>query len=119
MKETLTPEQRSALAPYERHLHTALYAGYVVGLQMHIKKDVLWPIFMDVYHSNPGHPTCNYCVMQVCKKLGVLYYDNAPEKGQNDTLPSTNTSEVTQVPTEEKKAPQKAKKAPKKKTNKK
>ena len=89
MKE-LTKEQRERLAPYERHLHTAYYADYVVGLASKITDGTLWPVYKEVYPGdNPGNPTCDFCVIRVCKRLGALYFaDN--EKGTAEPAKNEN-----------------------------
>ena len=131
MKLTLTKEQREQLAPYERHLYTAYKAGYVVGLQRHITEGVLWPIYKDVFKNDPGLYSCNMCVMEVCKKLGTIYFENneetTPDKAAEKTpevkearedakepVSEPKTRQVVKSSTDGKKTRQKAKKEPKK-----
>lgn len=69
----LSKKQRKELERYERHLHTAFYADYVVGLPA---TDVraLFGIFNEIYSAHETNYSCNFCVLNVCKKLGRLYY---------------------------------------------
>lgn len=119
MTPKLTPEQRSLLQPYERQLHTAAFAGYVVALPARVKSEVLWPMFRDVFGTAPGNTACNQCVINVCRRLGRLYFAEEPQEGTKQPPAAAQTAGEVKSPAEEKKAPQKAKKAPKKKTNKK
>lgn len=72
MKE-LTEEQREVLEKYERHLHTALYADYVVGLPA---KDVsvLFGIFNEINSAHESNYSCGFCVLRVLKGLGKMYF---------------------------------------------
>lgn len=71
----LTKEQRAELKRHERHLHTAFYADYVVGLPA---SDVraLFGIFNKIYSAHETNYSCNFCVLNVCKKLGRLFFKN-------------------------------------------
>lgn len=71
----LTKEQREVLQKYEKHLHTAFYADYVVGLP---EKDVrvLFGVFNKINSSNETGYSCNFCKMRVLKALGRMYYKN-------------------------------------------
>lgn len=122
----LTPEQRSLLQPYERHLHTAAFAGYVVALPARVKSEVLWPMFREVFDTAPGNTACNQCVINVCRRLGRLYFAEEPQEGAKQPSVAAQTAGEVKSPTEAKNPPQKTKnptqkaeKAPKKKTNKK
>ena len=125
----LTPEQRSLLAPYERHLFTASKAGYVVGLPAKVTQGVLWPVYTALYGRPPGHHTCNYCILQVCKRLAALYFaepeaeanpDNKqPREGTKQPVSRAQTSDGDKLPTPTEKTREKAKKQPKKKQTKK
>ena len=80
MEYTLTTEQRNALQPFERHLHTALYASYVVGLDNTTSK-LFFDTYNEVFNEHERNMSCNFCVMQVCTRLARLYYNTpAPEK---------------------------------------
>lgn len=69
----LTKEQREVLQKYEKHLHTAFYADYVVGLP---EKDVrvLFGVFNKINSANETGYSCNFCKMRVLKALGRMYY---------------------------------------------
>lgn len=128
----LTKEQREQLKPYERHLFTALKARFVVALAQRITVGVLWPIYIEVYKNNPGSYTCNQCVIDVCAKLGRLYFTEGtpepekpivigkqPREGQKEPRRATLKAEVDKVPTKAKRTQQKAKKGAKAKGEKK
>ena len=72
-EKELTEEQRKTLERYERHLHTAFYADYVVGLPA---KDVrvLFGVFNKINSANETGYSCNFCKMRVLKALGRMYY---------------------------------------------
>ena len=69
----LTTEQRSRIAPWENHLHSALYADYVVALSSGAARD-LFDVYNAVYHANEQNKYCSACVLNVCKRLGRLYF---------------------------------------------
>ena len=73
MEYTLTTEQRNALQPFERHLHTALYASYVVGLDNTTSK-LFFDTYNEVFNEHERNMSCNYCVMHVCTHLARLYF---------------------------------------------
>lgn len=98
----LTAEQRKRIAPWENHLHSALYADYVVALSSGAARD-LFDVYNAVYHANEQNKYCSACVLNVCKRLGRLYYaEEAPTSPEK-------TAEVKQ-PAPEKKTPAKGKK---------
>lgn len=72
-EKELTEEQRKTLERYERHLHTAFYADYVVGLPA---KDVrvLFGVFNKINSTNESNYSCSFCVLRVLKGLGRLYF---------------------------------------------
>lgn len=69
----LTKEQKEQLKRYEKHLHSAFYADYVVGLPASDVR-VLFGIFNKIYSAHETNYSCNFCVLNVCKRLGRLYY---------------------------------------------
>ena len=75
MKETkrLTKEQREVLQKYEKHLHTAFYADYVVGLPAADVR-VLFGVFNKINSTNESNYSCSFCVLRVLKGLGRLYF---------------------------------------------
>lgn len=98
----LTAEQRKRIAPWENHLHSALYADYVVALSSGAARD-LFDVYNAVYHANEQNKYCSACVLNVCKRLGRLYYaEEAPASPEK-------TAEAKQ-PATEKKTPAKGKK---------
>lgn len=74
-KPELTQEQRMVLQRYEKHLHTAFYADYVVGLP---EKDVrvLFGVFNKINSAHETGYSCNFCKMRVLKSLGRLYFQS-------------------------------------------
>lgn len=111
MKATLTKEQRERLKPYERHLYSALYADYVVGLGQNITEGTLWPVYTEVFGEHPGRFSCNFCVMKVCKKLAKLYFETEQPQECAQKAPSSRKTERTvKSTTTEKKTQQKGKK---------
>jgi len=102
----LTTEQRSRIAPWENHLHSALYADYVVALSSGAARD-LFDVYNAVYHANEQNKYCSACVLNVCKRLGRLYY--AEEIAKEAPASPVKTAEVKQ-PAQEKKTPAKGKK---------
>lgn len=73
MIPTLTPEQRERIKPYERHLHSAFYAQYVVGLTEKVKRE-LFAVYNQVFQAHENNLYCNYCVLNVCARLGRLFF---------------------------------------------
>lgn len=73
----LTQEQRATIQPYERHLHSAVYADYVVALSS-TAATALFEVYNTVYHANEMNKQCAQCVLKVCKRLGALYYAEQP-----------------------------------------
>lgn len=78
MEYKLTEAQRTTLQPYERHLHTALHASYVVGLDSRTLK-TLFTVYNETFNAHERNTHCNYCVMQVCIGLAKLYYAPSDE----------------------------------------
>lgn len=74
----MTDEQRETLQKHEKHLHTAYYADYVVGLNHNVVR-LLFSIYNDIYSAHETNYTCNYCVLHVCKGLGRLYFKNTKQ----------------------------------------
>lgn len=115
---TLTKEQKERLAPYESQLRMAYRSDYVVGLSMKAKKEVLWPVFKEVYGTMPGNMACGFCTVEVAKKLGALYFAEAAEPQKSTPVAHETTSEVKPT-TPKAKTPQKGQKSTKNKPNKK
>lgn len=116
-KLSLTPEQVESLRPYAAILTRAARGGEVIGLQAHVSRTVLWPIYKAIYKATPGNEYCNACVVKVCSKLGALYLE-----AEHAAPAATEAPEAAQQPTDGEKAPQKAKNEPSrpsKKTNRK
>lgn len=100
---TLTPEQRATIAPYERHLHSAVYADYVVALST-TAATALFNVHNAVFASNEVNKHCAQCVLRVCQRLGKLYYAEQPTHHHTKEQPTT---------TPRKRAPRGSKKASK------
>lgn len=83
----LTAEQRALLKPYERHLHTAVYASYVVGLDRKTAT-VLFDTYNAIFDAHERNLSCNFCVMQVCTRLGRLYYAEEEVKAEETPAPA-------------------------------
>lgn len=96
----LTAEQHDALKPYERHLTTAYKARYVTAIYTSTA-DKLFSIYNSVYGTNKKATTCMSCVLEICMKLGKLYFEYQEKQ---------KTVEVEQEPTKEKKPSTKGKK---------
>ena len=60
----LTKEHRQKLKPYERHLHTAAFSQYVVGLDQKTAK-TLFEIYNEVFEAHESNISCNCCVTHV------------------------------------------------------
>lgn len=73
MKLYLTDEQREHLALYENYLHTAYYSDYVVGLPRKAVSDLV-EVYNKVFSAHERPTSCPVCALNVCKKLGRLYY---------------------------------------------
>ena len=95
----LTKEQRERLAPWERHLHTAFYADYVVALSTGAARD-LFGVYNEIYKAHEANMYCSACVLNVCKKLGRLFF----------AAQGAEKTEDKQTPAEPKKTPAKGKK---------
>lgn len=96
MKEAkLTQEQRATLAPHERHLHSAVYADYVVALSTTAATD-LFNVYNAVFAANEVNKHCSACVLRVCKKLGTLYFADEQPEAANE--PPTNTTPKKRAP---------------------
>ena len=102
----LTAEQRKRIAPWENHLHRAFYADYVTALPSGAARD-LFDVYNAVYHANEQNKQCHACQLNVCKRLGRLYY--AEEIAKETPASPEKTAEVKQ-PAPEKKTPAKGKK---------
>lgn len=102
----LTAEQRKRIAPWENHLHSALYADYVVALSSGAARD-LFDVYNAVYHANEQNKYCSACVLNVCKRLGRLYY---AEETAEKAPASPETPAKVKQPAPEKKTPAKGKK---------
>lgn len=106
----LTPEQRATLEPHERHLHSAVYADYVVALSTTAATD-LFNVYNKVFAANEVNKHCAQCVLRVCKRLGTLYYAEQTPK-QATTAPKT-TKQAQTATTPKKRAPRGSKQAKK------
>lgn len=102
----LTAEQRKRIAPWENHLHSALYADYVVALSSGAARD-LFDVYNAVYHANEQNKYCSACVLNVCKRLGRLYY---AEEIAKEAPASPETPASVKHTATEKKTPAKVKK---------
>lgn len=78
-KPTMTNEQRKTLQRYEKHLHSAFYADYVVGLPANDAR-VLFGVFNKIYSATETNYSCNFCVLRVLKGLARLYYKSDSNK---------------------------------------
>lgn len=105
----LTAEQYDALKQFERHLTTAYRARYVTAIYTSTA-DKLFNIYNSVYGTNKKATTCMNCVLEVCMKLGKLYFEYQERP---------NAKAVEQEPKEAKKPSTKGKKPAKNKTTKK
>lgn len=94
----LTKEQRAALAPYESQLNMAYRADYVVGLSLKAKRDVLWPIYKELYGTHAGNMACGMCTVTVAKKLGALYFAEGEETAENAPVAHKTPSDVNYHP---------------------
>ena len=72
-KRPITDEEMEQLKPYEHHLHTALYADYVVGLGT-VASTTLFEIYNRLFPDYQTNRSCSWCVIYVCKSLAKLYY---------------------------------------------
>lgn len=107
---TLTPEQRATIAPYERHLHSAVYADYVVALST-TAATALFNVHNAVFTSNEVNKHCAQCVLRVCQRLGKLYYAEQPTQEATETAKPATKEQPTTTP--KKRAPRGSKKASK------
>ena len=93
---TLTPEQRAVLQPHERHLHSAVYADYVVALSTTAATE-LFNVYNAVFAANEVNKHCGVCVLKVCKRLGTLYYaDEQPTAAATAPEPDTKAPTATE-----------------------
>lgn len=105
----LTAEQYDALKQFERHLTTAYRARYVTAIYTSTA-DKLFNIYNSVYGTNKKATTCMSCVLEVCMKLGKLYFEYQGKQ---------NSEAVEEQSKEVKKPSTKGKKTAKNKTSKK
>lgn len=71
----LTEKQRETLQKYEKHLHSAVYADYIVGLHVEQVRE-LFAVYNEITGQHKTNYSCNFCVMEVAKELGRWYYTN-------------------------------------------
>lgn len=80
-KRPITDEEMEQLQPYEQHLHSALYADYVVGLGT-VASTTLFDIYNRLFPDYQTNRSCGWCVIHVCKGLAKLYYARRDEQMQ-------------------------------------
>lgn len=105
----LTEEQYNTLKEFDRHLTTAFKARYVTAIYTSTAMK-LFDIYNEVYGTNKKATTCMNCVLEVCMKLGKLYFEHQEKQ---------KTAEAEQEPAKGKKSSQRGKKTTKNKTVKK
>lgn len=120
----------------ERHLLTAVKARYISAVYK-TTSDKLVEIYREVFNVNQPNTRCNRCLLDICTKLGKLYFEykerleakQAEEKNkeQENEQPQEQTEqpiqedkkeEAEQEPANETKAPEKPKKQTSKKKGK-
>lgn len=94
-QQTLTENQRATLKTYEKHLHSAYYADYVVGLPASAVR-ALFGVFNEINSTHERVTNCNYCVLRIVKQLAALYYKNDTiKKEQAKSKPTSKTKKAT------------------------
>jgi len=111
MNKTLTPEQVTALAPYEEKMATAMRAGYATypGVQALDKMREIWAAHTG--NTYPYSPSCSTCIMNLLRDMGALYFE-ATGKNPADLAPSKTvkiSAEAPSKPVEEHEAPKPSK----------
>ena len=117
-KKVLTAEQVERLAPVARHLERAVKGSEIKGMTATEVRNIIFPVYKEVYGDNPGNAYCNHCIMKACQRLGVLWLAAQEAKTAETPVTASNAPEVGSSTTEAKKTPQKAKNNPKKPTKK-
>lgn len=117
-KKVLTAEQVERLLPVARHLERAVKGSEIIGITATEVRNIIFPVYKEVYGDNPGNAYCNHCIMKACQRLGVLWLAAQEPKTAEAPVTAPNVPEVGSYTTEAKKTPQKAKNNPKRLTKK-
>ena len=89
----MTQEQYNRLQPFERHLLTATKANYVTAVYRKTAAELIG-VYNEIFKTKKTVTTCNACILEVCRKLGKLYFEFQTEKS---TPTEPNTTEAEQL----------------------
>lgn len=124
----LNSKQYKRLVQFERHLLTAVKARYISAVYKSTS-DKLVEIYREVFNVNQPNTTCNRCLLDICTKLGKLYFEykerleanqaekknkeqetEQPQEQTEQPVQEDKKEEAEQAPADETKAPEKPKK---------
>lgn len=72
------------LKKYERYLTTAHYANYITGIGTKTANDMKALYEKITGHEFPMNATCGKCRLELCKKLGSLYFTYEEENKKTE-----------------------------------
>ena len=114
---TFTKEEMEILSTMEDKLYTATYCKFV-RLASREQLEKIDAIYKRVFNTSAGAiGACAHCLLNICKKLGEVYFKDKEEmanKPQNEPVEATEEPKQVEQPVKPKKAA-----TTKKKTNKK
>lgn len=115
-----TEQNYKDLKKLERHLLTASRANYVTAIYRTTAEE-LTRIYNEVFSTSKKPTNCGKCVLDICKKLSVYYFQWKEAEGSKENATTDEkTTEVERVTEGTEKTPQKGKRGRKpkaKKTN--
>ena len=94
----LTKEQFDALAPYEKHLDSAVnhrWTRFPGGAALHLIRDILHQV---TGLNLPLNKCCSYCILELMTEMGRIFLADREER--NKTLVSKIETEVEVVKAE-------------------
>ena len=113
-----TEEEMAILATMEDKLYTACYCKFV-RLSNRSQLEQLDVIYKKAFNTTQGAiGACNHCLMEICKKVGKLYFDQKKEmenEAKNKAVEQPEEEKATDTPKTTKTVKKTTKKTNKKK----
>ena len=98
----LNAKQYQRLVPMERHLLTATKARYISAVYK-TTSDKLVEVYREVFNVNQPNTRCNRCLLDICTKLGKLYFEY---KEKLEAKEAEEKNKEQEAPAEEAEQPQ-------------
>lgn len=98
----LNAKQYKRLVPFERHLLTAVKARYISAVYK-TTSDKLVEVYREVFNINQPNTRCNRCLLDICTKLGKVYFEY---KERLEAKEAAKKNKEQEAPAEEAEQPQ-------------